>query len=191
MTSSCAVQRYPPGMDQSLVLDDWPPAPIRTQRLSLRPPQARDREAFLDLGSDPTVNHHLGGGRDRATLDAELPEVPADRPAQFVLEHDGRFVGWMGLGRRAPSRPGGAALAGPFLELSYVLPVVAWGHGYAVEAGSALLAWSDERLGEPVVVCTQVANARSLALAARLGFTELARFEEFDAEQWFAVRVPG
>lgn len=80
---------------------------------------------------------------------------------------------------------------GPFLELSYVLPVVAWGHGYTAEAGSALLAWSDERLGEPVVVCTQVANARSLALAARLGFTELARFEEFDAEQWFAVRVPG
>lgn len=191
MTSSCAGQRYAPGMDQPLVLDDWPPAPIRTERLVLRPPEARDREAFLDLGSDPTVNHHLGGGRDRATLEAELPAVPADRPAQFVLEHDGRFVGWMGLGRRAPTRPGGAALEGPFLELSYVLPVAAWGHGYAVEAGAAILAWSDERLGEPVVVCTQAANARSLALAARLGFTELARFEEFDAEQWFGVRVPG
>ena len=178
-------------MVQPLVLDDWPLAPICTERLLLRPPEARDREAFLDLGSDPTVNHHLGGGRDRATLEAELPEVPADRPAQFVLEHDGRFVGWMGLGRRDPSRPGGAALEGPFLELSYVMPVAAWGHGYAAEAGAAILAWSDERIGEPVVVCTQAANDRSLALAARLGFTELARFEEFDAEQWFGVRMPG
>lgn len=72
-----AVQRYVPGMDQPLVLDDWPPAPIRTERLLLRPPEARDRQAFVDLGSDPTVNHHLGGGRDRATLDSELPEVPS------------------------------------------------------------------------------------------------------------------
>ena len=178
-------------MDHPLTVDDWPSTTIRTERLLLRPPAARDREAFLDLGSDPTVNHHLGGGRDRATLEAELPEVPADRPAQFVLEHHSRFVGWMGLGRRAPERPGGAALDGPFLELSYVLPVAAWGHGYAAEAGAAILAWSDERFGEPVVVCTQAANDRSLALAARLGFTELARFEEFDAEQWFGVRRPG
>lgn len=178
-------------MDHPLVLDGWPPAPIRTERLLLRAPEARDREAFLDLGSDPEVNRHLGGGRDRAALDAELPAVPADRPAQFVLDHDGRFVGWMGLGRRAPSRPGGGALDGPFLELSYVLPVSAWGHGYAAEAGAAILAWSDEVFGEPVVVCTQVANDRSLVLAARLGFTEIARFEEFDAEQWFGVRAAG
>ena len=178
-------------MDHPLALDDWPPAPLRTERLLLRPPRARDREAFLDLGSDPTVNRHLGGGRDRATLDAEVPAVPADRPAQFVLEHDGCFVGWMGLGRRAPERPGATALEGPFVELSYVLPVAAWGHGYAAEAGAAILAWSDEVFGEPVVVCTQTANHRSLALAARLGFTELARFEEFDAEQWFGLRTPG
>ena len=78
------------------------------------------------------------------------------------------------------------------LELSYVLPVHAWGHGYAAEACAALLALSDERLGEPVVLCTQVANSRSLALAARLGFTEAERFEEFGAEQWFGVRqAPG
>ena len=77
------------------------------------------------------------------------------------------------------------------LELSYVLPVAAWGHGYATEAGVAILAWAAERFDEPVVVCTQSANTASLALAARLGFTELERFEEFGAEQWYGVRVPG
>ena len=175
-------------MAAPLDVDVWPVAPIRTARLVLRPPQARDREAFLDLGSDDEVNRHLGGGRDRAALDAELPEVPADRPGQFVVEHDGRFVGWVGLGRRDPSRPGADL---PDLELSWVSPVDAWGHGYATEAAAAVLAWADEVLGEPVLVCTQVTNARSLALAGRLGFTEVARLEEHGAEQWMGVRRPG
>jgi RimJ/RimL family protein N-acetyltransferase len=178
-------------MGLALTVADWPTPPIRTERLLLRPPEARDRPDFLDLGSDDEVNRHLGGGRDRAVLDAELGVVPADRPAQFVMEREGRFMGWMGLSRREPERPGGTALAGPFLELSYVMPVVAWGHGYAAEAGAAVLDWASERFDEPVVVCTQAANTRSLALAARLGFTELERFGEFDAEQWFGVRRPG
>lgn len=42
-----------------------------------------------------------------------------------------------------------------------------------------------------MVLCTQVANDRSLRLAGRLGFTEAARFEEYGAEQWFGVRAPG
>jgi RimJ/RimL family protein N-acetyltransferase len=120
-----------------------------------------------------------------------MPEVPADRPAQFVMEHDGRFVGWIGLGRRDPERPGGVVADGVDLELSYVLPVRAWGRGYATEAATAVLTWSDARLGEPMLVCTQVSNVASLRLATRLGFSEVARFEEFEAEQWFGVRQPG
>lgn len=38
--------------------------------------------------------------------------------------------------------------------------------------------------GEPVVLATQTANVRSLRLAAKLGFTEVERFEEWGAEQW-------
>ena len=180
-------------MAAPLLVDGWPPPPIRTSRLVLRAPEARDREAFLDLGSDDEVNRHLGGGRDRATLDAELPEVPADRPGQFVLDHDGELVGWIGLGRRDPSRPGAGHVDEhrPDLELSYVTPRSAWGHGYATEAATAVLAWADAVLGEPMVVCTQVGNVRSRALAGRLGFTEVARFEELGAEQWFGVRQPG
>lgn len=175
-------------MGLPLTVDDWPLPPIRTERLVLRAPGARDREEFLNLGSDDEVNRHLGGGRDRDELEAELPEVPADRPAQFVMEHQGRFVGWMGFSRREADRPGRSVDAD--LELSYVMPAHAWGHGYATEAGVAILGWADERFGEPVVLCTQTANVRSLSLAHRLGFTELERFEEFGAEQWFGVRHP-
>jgi [ribosomal protein S5]-alanine N-acetyltransferase len=38
-----------------------------------------------------------------------------------------------------------------------------------------------------VVVCTQTANDRSMRLAVKLGFTEVERFEEHGAEQWFGV----
>jgi len=104
------------------------------------------------------------------------------------VEHDGVFVGWVGLGRRDPSRPGSEH---PDLELSYVTPRSAWGHGFATEAAAAVLAWGDAVLGEPVVLCTQTTNARSLALAGRLGFSEVGRLEEFGAEQWIGVRHPG
>ena len=40
------------------------------------------------------------------------------------------------------------------------------------------------------MLCTQATNLPSLRLAGRLGFTELDRFEEFGAEQWFGVRRP-
>jgi RimJ/RimL family protein N-acetyltransferase len=156
-------------MASPLTVEQWPVAPIRTARLVLRPPEARDR----------------------AELDTELPAVPADRPGQFVVEHDGDVVGWIGLGRRDPDRPGRAEADGADLELSCVTRVSAWGHGYATEAATAVLAWADEVLGEPVVLCTQSSDTRSLALAERLGFTEVARFGELGAEQWFGVRRAG
>ncbi|NYE37539.1 RimJ/RimL family protein N-acetyltransferase [Nocardioides cavernae] len=178
-------------MGLPLIVDGWPPPPLRTERLVLRPPTAADRESFLDLAADPDVNRHLGGARDRDEMARTMPQVPADQPGQLVADLDGRFVGWVGLSRREPGRPGRSPVDGPALELSYLLPVSAWGHGYARESCAALLAWSDEHLGEPAVLCTQVANARSVALAGRLGFAEVERFEEFGAEQWFGVRPVG
>ncbi|CAM3537834.1 GNAT family N-acetyltransferase [Nocardioides zeicaulis] len=178
-------------MGLPLTVADWPPAPIRTERLLLRPPEARDRPAFVDLGCDPVVNRFTGGGRERATLEREMPAVPADRPGQLVVEHEGRLVGWFGVSRHDPARPGRVLPDGGELELSWVTPVAAWGHGWATEAGRAVLAWVDARFDEPVVVCTQVANTASRRLAARLGFTEAGRFEEHGALQWFGVRHPG
>jgi RimJ/RimL family protein N-acetyltransferase len=64
----------------------------------------------------------------------------------------------------------------------------AWGCGYAAEACAAALDWfADVLPSEPVVLCTQTGNDRSMRLAAKLGFTEVERFEEYGAEQWFGV----
>jgi RimJ/RimL family protein N-acetyltransferase len=76
-------------------------------------------------------------------------------------------------------------------ELGYLFLPEAWGVGYAAEACEAVLGWFAGALpGEPVVLFTQTANARSVRLAAKLGFTEVELFEAYGAEQWFGMWSP-
>ncbi|NEC26794.1 GNAT family N-acetyltransferase [Streptomyces sp. SID8111] len=169
-----------------------PPAPLRTARLVLRQAEPRDRARFIALLSSPEVYAHLGGARPREELEQVVPRVPGRRPGVFVIDRDGEMIGTVELKRRGPQRPGHVRPQGGEVELGYLLLPEAWGHGYAAEACAAVLGLVAATLpGEPVVLCTHVANVRSLRLAARLGFTEVDRFEEWGAEQWFGVWRPG
>ena len=166
----------------------WPTAPIRTERLVLREPEARDRAAFIELLASPEVGTYLGGSRPRDELEREMPEVPERRPGHFVVDLDGAMIGQIIL-RRATGH-GPPAAAGQ-VELGYLFLPGAWGFGYAAEACAAALGWLTSELpGEPVVLFTQTANARSMRLAAKLGFTEVERYEAYGAEQWFGMRSP-
>ncbi|MFC7219279.1 GNAT family N-acetyltransferase [Streptomyces polyrhachis] len=164
----------------------WPPAPIRTERLVLRGSEARDRAAFVELHASPEVHAYLGGPRPRDELEREMPEAPGQWPGSFVVDLDGAMIGQILL-RRATEhlRP---AAAGK-VDLGYLFLPQAWGHGYAAEACAAALGWLDGVLpGEPVVLATQTANAGSMRLAAKLGFTEVERYEAWDAKQWLGMR---
>ncbi|MFB7559422.1 GNAT family N-acetyltransferase [Streptomyces brevispora] len=166
----------------------WPPAPIRTARLVLRESEARDRAAFIELFASPEVGTYLGGPRPLDELERAVPEVPGRRPGLFVIDLDGAMIGMITLDRRDAARPGHVRPDGAEAELGYMFMPGAWGRGYAAEACAAALEWFADALpGEPVVLCTQTANARSMRLTARLGFIEVARFEEYGAEQWFGV----
>jgi len=91
---------------------------------------------------------------------------------------------------RRATEHGPPAAAGQ-AELGYLFLPEAWGFGYAAEACAAAFGWLAGALpGEPVVLFTQTANARSMRLAAKLGFTEAGRFEAYGAEQWFGMRPP-
>ncbi|MBT2677242.1 GNAT family N-acetyltransferase [Streptomyces sp. ISL-14] len=167
----------------------WPPAPIRTERLVLRESEARDRAAFIELFASPEVGTYLGGPRPRAELEGAVPEVPGRRPGLFVIDLDGAMIGMITLDRRDAERPGHIRPEAGETELGYMVLPRAWGRGYAAEACAAALGWFADALpGEPVVLCTQSANDRAMRLAAKLGFTEVERFEEYGAEQWFGVR---
>ncbi|KNX38020.1 GNAT family N-acetyltransferase [Luteipulveratus halotolerans] len=167
----------------------WPPAPIRTERLVLRAPEARDRDAFIEMLASADVHVYLGGPRPREDLERELPEVPESWPGSLVVERGGLMVGQNLLRRATEHRP--AALGK--IDLGYLFLPRAWGLGYAGEACRAALDWLDQALpGETVVLATQTANAASMRLAARLGFTELERFHAWGADQWLGERVsPG
>ena len=162
----------------------WPPAPIRTERLVLRESEARDRAAFIELFASPEVGTYLGGPRPRDELERAVPEVPGRRPGFFVVDLDGAMIGTITLDRAT----GHVRPAAGEAELGYLFLPQAWGCGYAAAACAAALDWFAGALpGEPVVLCTQTANVRSMRLAAKLGFTEVERFEDYGAEQWFGV----
>jgi len=166
----------------------WPPAPIRTERLVLREPEARDRAACIELLASAEVHTYLGGPRPRDELERETPVVPERCPGLFTVDLDGAMIGQVILRRAAGHGPPAAAGKA---ELGYMFLPQAWGLGYAAEACTAALAWLDDTLpDEPVVLFTQTANARSMRLATKLGFTEVERFEAWDAEQWFGMRSP-
>ncbi|WP_327271434.1 GNAT family N-acetyltransferase [Streptomyces sp. NBC_01224] len=166
----------------------WPPAPIRTERLVLREPEARDRGAFIELFASPEVGTYIGGPRPRDELERAVPEVPGRRPGLLVIDLDGAMIGMITLDRRDAERPGHVRPDAGEAELGYMFLPGAWGFGYAAEACAAALDWFADALpSEPVVLCTQTANDRAMRLAAKLGFTEVERFEEYGAEQWFGV----
>jgi RimJ/RimL family protein N-acetyltransferase len=162
----------------------WPPDPIRTERLTLRESEARDRAGFVELLASPEVNTYLGGPRPEEELE-RVPEVPGRRPGCFVVDLDGELIGTVVLERR-DGRPAGSVR--PEIDLGYLFRPKAWGCGYAFEACAAVLDWFAGALpGEPAALYTQTANEPSMRLAAKLGFTEVERFEKWGAEQWFGI----
>ncbi|GEL95235.1 GNAT family N-acetyltransferase [Cellulomonas composti] len=164
----------------------WPPGPIATARILLRPPQARDRAAFVELYTSPDVGIYTGGARSREEVERALPEEPRRRPGLFVIDLDGAMVGMVQLERRDADYE--VRQAAGQVDLGYLLLPEAWGRGYATEACEAALGWFAVALpGEAVVLITQTANTPSMRLAARLGFVEVERFEAYDAEQWFGT----
>ena len=160
----------------------------------LRKAREDDRDAIIAHAADPEVRAHLGGpqARDIVARDLDSAGVAAvtDAPGAYLIADRAtdRFVGTISLTRRGAHHPGHLAPHGEELELAYTLSRADWGRGLAFQAATALLRRAAADLpDEPVIVVTQSANTRSLALAGRLGFVPAMTFTEHGAEQTLAV----
>jgi RimJ/RimL family protein N-acetyltransferase len=139
---------------------------LETERLRLRPLRADDLDAFTALHADPEVMRHLGGpwtpDRSWRTLAYLMGYWLLGRPGYWAVERSttGNFLGIAGFYEQE----------GLGCELTGRLVRSAWGRGYSIEAGRALLhqaltVWNLEGL----VSLAHPENHASLRAVRRLG----------------------
>ncbi len=144
---------------------------LETERLILRRPVESDLAGWADFAADETVMRFLGGPQPRSMAWRSL----ATQAGSWVLKGYGMFSvieratgRW--IGRLGPWQP--ADWPGP--EIGWGLAREAQGKGYAFEATTAAINFAVDTLGwSSFIHCVDLQNKPSMALAARLGSTNL------------------
>ncbi len=163
----------------SLPTPTLPTPTLRTARLRLRPFAAADADALFALHSRPHVLRYWDsppwGERARAerfiaTCWRIAEEGSGARLAIDLVSSDA-FIGWCHLTRWNPDYRSAS--------LGYCLDDSAWGHGYATEAGRALLQWAFDTLDlNRVQAETDTRNAASARVLEKLGFVREGTLRE-------------
>jgi len=131
--------------------------------------------------------------RSERTLRRRLEQVTGDPDCApwllraMVRRETRELVGRIGF----HGRPGDNSLGAPnALELGYAVEPVFQRQGFADEAIRGMIAWAERRSVDHFVVSIGTNNRPSLALAAKLGFTEAGRVidEEDGPEVVFELR---
>ncbi|MGG7567589.1 GNAT family N-acetyltransferase [Rhodovulum sp. DZ06] len=138
--------------------------PAPGPRVAFRPLRAPDRDAFAAMHMDKQVSDWLGRRFTRADADALFGVLSDGRP--WALDAGHGFIGLAGLRPIPADLPPHAPGA---LEILWRLAPAAQGRGYASEAARALLAHGFAQGAEGIRAWTARANARSQAVAARIG----------------------
>jgi len=168
-------QRFTPG-DRARENDGVPFPPIRTSRLLMRPMTPGDAAVFAAYRDDPETARYqdwdLPYSVDDALRmigrqDADGWPVPGEW-IQLAIEHGGSLVGDVAVR---------VAEDGASAQIGYTLSPTSRGQGFATEAVSAVL----ERLRGTGIstyrASVDPANAGSIRLLDRLGFSYLGRTE--------------
>jgi len=151
---------------------------LKTKRLLLSAPVARDAAFVRNLLSDPIVRRYLGGVATHINTDF------SDNEEDTWIVHAGQTpIGMMSLG---PHKDG------MDWEVSYQFIPASWGKGYATEALGYILDYAFATRALPRVIAeTQKANAKSVALLRRIQMVEIATLTRFGETQLiFAIERP-
>ena len=153
---------------------------LETGRLTLRPFDLGDAGFVLGLLNEPSFLLHIGDKGVRTEDDARryIAEGPL---ASYARSGHGLYV----VVRREGGAPIGICglLKREWLEdvdLGFALLPPYWGHGYAFEAASAVLAQGRALGLRRIVAITSLQNEASIRLLDRLGFRfeRIGRFTE-------------
>jgi RimJ/RimL family protein N-acetyltransferase len=144
-------------------------AVIETLRLRLRPPQASDVQAMMEIHQDPDVIRYLGSGVPGGIT------VAWRNVAMMIGHWHMRGYGpWIITAKDGDEILGRAGLwnaeGGPGLELGWVVRRAAWGHGLATEAARAALDWAWRHVdGDHIISVIHATNTPSIRIAEKLG----------------------
>src|SRR5829696_6543688 len=145
---------------------------INTERLVLRDWQESDLPPWVAMNADPQVREHLGPPLTAEDAAASLRGFQEDLDRNgfgfwaVEVRASGEFIGFAGLDRVDDGMPFTGVEAGWRLARS------AWGHGYATEAGLAVLEHGFSIVGLPeILAITTATNLRSQAVMRRIGMT--------------------
>ncbi|MFF3091719.1 GNAT family N-acetyltransferase [Streptomyces nojiriensis] len=151
---------------------------LRTERLLLDPYTPEDEDGFVALFQDTRVSRWMGDGptseaEDRALFGRVFTKVYAENLFDvWAVRRDGRLVGHAEI-KRTDEVDGH--------EIIYALAPEAWGAGLGTEIAEAIVAYGFGVLGLSEVHATVAdANAASLVLLERIGFTRVRDVREDD-----------
>jgi ribosomal-protein-alanine N-acetyltransferase len=165
--------------------------PLTTARLELWPVTAADLDHLAGLYADPAVMRYVGPGvpltRDHAALRLRVMLAHwADHGFGLMLARDragGAVVGRCGLSYLGETG---------CVELGYMFTPLVWGHGYATEAGRALLEYGFGVLKLPrIVAIARLENAASRRVLEKLGL-RYVKMTEWDGGPvvWYEIERP-
>jgi len=142
-------------------------AHIETERLVLRVPTASDFDGWCELMADEESSNFIGGIQTRPVVWRTMATiVGAWHLRGFSLFSVIEKASGQWIGRAGPWQPEGW----PGAEIGWALVRKAWGKGFASEAARATTDWAFKELGwSDVIHCIHPDNARSIAVACRLG----------------------
>jgi len=159
---------------------------INTARLALRAMRAEDFDRFAENWAQPEVVRYISGepwSRARAwesfLRNAGHWQVAGFGQWAVAEQKSRRMIGQAGF--FFGSRPMGEDFDA-FPEAGWVLDADSQGHGYGKEAVRAAHDWFDRVIPGPLVARITTDNAASLRLARQMGYREMRRVEEADAE---------
>ncbi|MDF1602023.1 GNAT family N-acetyltransferase [Nocardioides sp. YIM 152315] len=167
---------------------------IQTPRLVLRPWEATDVDAAFAIFSAPSVREWVPpelGPPDTVEGMRALLASWADRDSLSE-----KALGHWAVGRRGSSAVIGgltlhpASVGGESIALAWALSPSAWGHGYAAEAGDALVRWAIHDMGEiEIFALVQPDNKRAAATAERIGMEWVTEIGHVDNGRYQVYRI--